>query len=54
MCCSGAGICPYEPIPFRIKLFSVNYLGRLTLGDFELAFEGVCLGKWGEAERRLR
>ena len=27
---------------------------RLAAGDFELAFEGVCLGKWGEAERRLR
>lgn len=23
-------------------------------GDFELAYEGVCLGKWGEGERRLK
>ena len=28
-------------------------LTRLGAGNFELACEGVCLGKWGEGERRL-
>lgn len=26
---------------------------RLAAGYFELAIYGVCLGKWGEGERRL-